>query len=66
MHLKHIMALTLITIAGLSELSMAGVNRYYPERSVEELKLMTEPEIAGDARLACVHSSESRYKERFN
>jgi hypothetical protein len=66
MHLKHIMALTLIAITGLSVSSMAGINRSYPDRSVEELKLMTELEIAEDARLACMHSSEYMYKQHFN
>jgi hypothetical protein len=54
MDLKCIMAATLISLAGLSASGIAGVDRSFIERSVEELKLMTEPELAGEARIVCI------------
>jgi hypothetical protein len=54
MHFKHIMVAILITLIGLSVWSIAGITSYYTERPVEELKLMTEPELAGEARLVCL------------
>src|SRR5262249_16194743 len=37
----------------LSLAALAGTAPWHTERSVEELKLMTTPELAGEARLAC-------------
>jgi hypothetical protein len=67
MHFKHIMVATLITLIGLSGWSIAGVTSYYTERAVEELKLMTEPELAGEARLVCLDiQARSRMAKKYS
>jgi hypothetical protein len=67
MHFKHIMVATLITLVGLSVWSIAGITSYYTERPVEELKLMTEPELAGEARLVCLDiQARSRMAKKYS
>lgn len=53
MDLKHRMAAIVIGLVGLSLAGLAGGATMDAERSVEELKLMTTPELAGEARLIC-------------
>jgi hypothetical protein len=66
MALKYIMVVTLIGLIGLSVSSIAGVASYYTERAVEELKLMTEPELAGEARLVCLDiASRLRMQKKY-
>jgi hypothetical protein len=49
---QDIAVVIVIGLIGLSLPCLGGTTRY-TERSVEELKLMTTPELAGDARLIC-------------
>jgi hypothetical protein len=71
MDLKHRMAAIIIGLVGLSLQGLTGGVTIDAERSVEELKLMTTPELAGEARLICrlvvvdVESARKSYDLKF-
>jgi hypothetical protein len=50
---QGILAVIVIGLIGVSLPCLAGRTTMYTEHSVEELKLMTIPELAGEARLIC-------------
>jgi hypothetical protein len=50
---QDIMAVIVLGLSVVSLPCLAGGTTVYTERSIEELKLMTTPELAGEARLVC-------------